>query len=405
MTKPTNCPSTRKPGKPGLRALPIIPSFPPDPRGGGRHYLVTATHREWGRAIFALTVWTDTSLPPVAGLAGPIPAVYVRDTLDYPGVPEWVPPGVSSGGNKYRFGCSGTRHARDDTAIAMLLAGYAFDIEHIQRAGAVPGPIPTDLAEATAGFALPDPDGKVPPAARCTACGRPSIVCSAIPCRAVLADRAEAMPMDAESLDIPPPPEGETFSEIVKRLGIVVRSTFVPWTESRSFRFGATLLERNLNWRVTLLREAIIDGMPKPGSGRQILTCDYNSAGLAHAPSYETARWTGVNGRPAMNVLDHDAILHETETGRAARTIPTLSAAISGKPILPDPEDVIACIALDASAIDYPSFESWAEDCGYDTDSRKAEATYRECLSHALALRTAIGDDELRKLRDLASDR
>jgi hypothetical protein len=46
----------------------------------------------------------------------------------------------------------------------------------------------------------------------------------------------------------------------------------------------------------------------------------------------------------------------------------------------PTVEDVLDCLASDASTVDNAkSFEDWCSELGYDTDSRKAERTYRAC--------------------------
>lgn len=52
------------------------------------------------------------------------------------------------------------------------------------------------------------------------------------------------------------------------------------------------------------------------------------------------------------------------------------------KPQAPHPADVLHSIILDSSAVGQ-SFESWCSDFGYDTDSRKAYATYEACQKNA----------------------
>ena len=59
----------------------------------------------------------------------------------------------------------------------------------------------------------------------------------------------------------------------------------------------------------------------------------------------------------------------------------------------PQAEDVLDCLASDASGYDNASgFESWAADYGYDTDSRKAEKTYRQIERAAAQLQRFLGD-------------
>lgn len=170
------------------------------------------------------------------------------------------------------------------------------------------------------------------------------------------------------------------IEQTMRDLGITIESVFVPWSESRNFKPGARVTERSLNWRVTLKRD-----------DREILTTDY-SAGIGHAPSYKHGVRLSLDGEAAL--------VHETERGTHAKPSAMLGHVFSGKPIALDPCDVIYSLVSDADVIEHPSFESWANDLGYNADSRKAEATYRACLEIALALRAGIGDSGLTKLRE-----
>lgn len=60
----------------------------------------------------------------------------------------------------------------------------------------------------------------------------------------------------------------------------------------------------------------------------------------------------------------------------------------------PKAEDVLDCIASDAAGfINARGFEDWASEYGYDTDSRKAEATYRAVEAETIALRKLLGSE------------
>jgi hypothetical protein len=169
-----------------------------------------------------------------------------------------------------------------------------------------------------------------------------------------------------------------TLKAALDELGVTMESTFVPWSESRSYERGAPVTKRSLNWRVTLKR-----------NDREILTTDY-FAGTGHAPSYKQGRIT----------LDDEAkLIHETERGTKASLLSNANFITGRGPIVPDICDVVACLVSDASAIDCRSFEDWAGDLGYDTDSRKAEATYRACLETGLALRASLGNAGFAKLQ------
>lgn len=54
--------------------------------------------------------------------------------------------------------------------------------------------------------------------------------------------------------------------------------------------------------------------------------------------------------------------------------------------------DVLSCLALDAGSTNQ-SFESWCADLGYDSDSRRAEATYKACQRNAVRLTRLLGND------------
>ncbi len=48
------------------------------------------------------------------------------------------------------------------------------------------------------------------------------------------------------------------------------------------------------------------------------------------------------------------------------------------------------------------TFQDWASDLGYDTDSRKAEQTYRACLEISIKLQRFFSAEEIEKLQELA---
>jgi hypothetical protein len=60
----------------------------------------------------------------------------------------------------------------------------------------------------------------------------------------------------------------------------------------------------------------------------------------------------------------------------------------------PTAADVMTCLASDASSYENArSFEDWASDLGYDTDSRSAEKVYKACERITAKLRVLLGDD------------
>jgi hypothetical protein len=78
--------------------------------------------------------------------------------------------------------------------------------------------------------------------------------------------------------------------------------------------------------------------------------------------------------------------------GRRRLTVPFFQG--SAHTHEPTAADVLYCLCLDASSVDTTSgFEDWCRDLGYDTDSRRAEKTYRACERIAVRLHAFLGDD------------
>lgn len=170
------------------------------------------------------------------------------------------------------------------------------------------------------------------------------------------------------------------LNSAIDKLGLTVESVFVPWSQSRN----KGEKHPSLNWRVTVKRRSA-----------DVLTTDY-MAGSGHCPAdkrkdpylkKQLIMWECEHGKPAFFGNSSDRIMQASD-----------------KPIKPDPLDVIHSLVMDSDVINHTTFESWASDFGYDTDSRKAEAIYRACLDIALKLRNAIGDDGMRQLQEAGQD-
>lgn len=161
------------------------------------------------------------------------------------------------------------------------------------------------------------------------------------------------------------------------------RAEFVPQSKSRN----AGDKTPSLNWRVTFSR-----------AGRELAT-DYMQ-GIGHLPGYKY---------PTRNSMERDYLRRAAENGTYART-PSIAdnASVFGvrgdKIPAPSMADVLHCLLMDAEVIDAGSFEEWAENFGYDTDSRKAEGIYRACLDTGLKLRSMLGDDLMGQLREALQD-
>lgn len=176
----------------------------------------------------------------------------------------------------------------------------------------------------------------------------------------------------------------DKLAAAIEALGLSIRCEFIPFSQSRNAAEGW----QSLNWRVTLER-----------SGREVLKTDYGQ-GIGYAPANGKI-WAGGNSHVKAR-----AIALECETGRIAK--PQMGQGEPYKSVKPiDPPsavDVIWSLSRDADVLDYGTFEDWAENLGYEPDSRKAEAIYRACLEIALKLRAAIGEAGLEALRVAGED-
>lgn len=161
--------------------------------------------------------------------------------------------------------------------------------------------------------------------------------------------------------------------------GLEYRAEFVPQSQSRNAAEKAP----SLNWRVTIK------------CGALELSTDYMQ-GCAHIPHYSHAF--------ARNAAYDAAVREACETGKS-RIIAHRNAYDAAQSTfapgrkIPAPEfaDVLYSLLMDASAIDSPDFESWAEDLGYDPDSRRAEKIYRDCIAIAVKLRAMLDLDAARE--------
>lgn len=175
-------------------------------------------------------------------------------------------------------------------------------------------------------------------------------------------------------------PQPETARAAIESLGLTMTAEFVPFSQRKiDWQEGSRDVNRmTINWTCTISR-----------NDREIMTIPF-AQGNGHLPN--------ANNKP----LPPDSIRYACENGKVPAHGEHFKRFVPIPP--PKPEDVLHCLISDADAIDHPTFESWASDLGYDTDSRKAEATYRACLETALKLRAALGEDGLAKLREAFQD-
>jgi hypothetical protein len=179
--------------------------------------------------------------------------------------------------------------------------------------------------------------------------------------------------------------EKNEIKALIESLGIEYKAAFVPFSQSRNAKEKSL----SINWLITLSK------------GKQLLTTDYMQ-GIAHLPNF-SQRWFANNNAAYRDFLER--CVESGKYSESSKFHDDYKASIANKNIpAPDVVDVVYSIVLDSDVIDYAAFEDWANDFGYDVDSRQAEKIYRACLEIALKWRSMIGDDNLQKLREAYQD-
>jgi hypothetical protein len=97
--------------------------------------------------------------------------------------------------------------------------------------------------------------------------------------------------------------------------------------------------------------------------------------------------------------MDHwRCILRANGDQRRRLTVP-FSMGRGHNGAAPELADVLDCLASDSAGLENArDFEDWCGEYGYDTDSRKAERTYRTVQRQAKKLRAFLGDDAYKAL-------
>lgn len=172
---------------------------------------------------------------------------------------------------------------------------------------------------------------------------------------------------------------------------------FVPLSQSRNAKSEyKSPSDLSINWRITF-------------RCNYLMKFDYMQ-GIGHLPEDIRPKF---NGR--VTIAEWEAMTAACESARF-ETPAAYYKRINGPlrqrmerakllPVgAPDIKDVLYSVLMDGEAIDYPDFESWANEFGYDPDSREAEKTYKACVHEGLQLRAMLGDKVLSDLREYFQD-
>lgn len=180
----------------------------------------------------------------------------------------------------------------------------------------------------------------------------------------------------------------------IKRYVLTFHYTHVPFLESRPWlrKLEEAKKVRNPNpqprWRDLHVEFSV----EVRRAGRALLTALYTDGHVSNG----WVQKPGVFAKPSL--LDFELAWQSVTTGYAREG---KSYRLGTKRLRPSDRDVLASLVGDADVLNYSSFEEWASRTGFNTDSRKDEAYYRECLEIARALRNSIGDAGLAEFQQL----
>ena len=177
------------------------------------------------------------------------------------------------------------------------------------------------------------------------------------------------------------------FDELVKRLDLKMTTQFVPFSISRN----ADSNQKSLNWKVTL------------SSIRNKMTFDY-SKGVGHLP-YPNELHLTKHQKSVVNQAVDSAV--ETGVARKIARGAMAFTLLHSKEEFPTPtlQEVLYSLTQDADVTNYLVYEHWADEFGYDPDSRKGEKIYEECRLQASKLSDVLGGmDKVQNLREILQE-
>lgn len=190
--------------------------------------------------------------------------------------------------------------------------------------------------------------------------------------------------------------ELDAYIQTLLDAGLTYNAVFVPQSASRNSG------EKNpsLNWRIALVN----------AKGARLDT-DYMQ-GIGHVPGYASKYWR------RRTLYEQTLALTQEQAAQTGK----YPVSADGKPAtvksvhltswprlhsLPVPllRDILYGLLMDAQGVnDANGFEDWASNYGYDTDSRKVEATYEACKRTASDLNRLLGRANIDRLAELFQD-
>lgn len=138
--------------------------------------------------------------------------------------------------------------------------------------------------------------------------------------------------------------------------------------------------------------------------GKEVITTDY-SLGIGHVDI------KAIDMHKLPLEASEQSMLHAWKTRPGVKfTDPVSQAKLAAKiakyqKVTPQLDDVLYSLIRDGDAFfNAQTFEQWADEFGYDTDSRKAEQTYKACDRIGRKLAGSVPATVLSVVRDITQD-
>ena len=182
----------------------------------------------------------------------------------------------------------------------------------------------------------------------------------------------------------------QALREYIESLGLTYQATFIPVRQDAD-----KVKHPKLHWSITLTSVSAFAQFPY-------------SEGCGHVKGYEKMPIK----TPYDRRIKEQATRHTCETGRIERTVGHHGLVKPGKQPAPDVLAVLYRLVLDASVRHASTYEEWADEYGYDADSRKGEEIYQACQKQTTDFLRLLGQgqvgraamDRLEKLEELFRD-
>lgn len=183
----------------------------------------------------------------------------------------------------------------------------------------------------------------------------------------------------------------EQIQNFLKEHNISMEYVFIPFKQSINCKDSSKSWYdkpnwASLNWECTLRK-----------NGLHIITEHYGQ-GIGHIPGYQSNCGRGYT-------IHEAGIISETINTGVVPWRSSLRTATPGKVPKLSIVDVLFSLLIDGNCyFDGYSFEDWAENYGYEIDSREAEVLYRHCMEVGRKLQATLGTDLINELRELYQD-